>query len=97
MRIFRFLLLLPIVVAASDHQELLVSDQGYYLNGQGAQDISRFDERINATDPIIVKACSCADTTRLVAVLDWLNEKGKKEVKVSTVTGDEQELCGVCH
>jgi hypothetical protein len=96
MRILTILLLFSLNAGASEIQEIVVSEGHYYLNGDVAHDLSELETRFTPTDPVVVRACECAATSRLTDLMDWLTEEGKEKIPVVTVTSRELEVCGDC-
>lgn len=86
-------LVLPLTVAASDGQELVVAEHAYYLDGEEAQELTEFNLTIKTDVPVMIEACVDVDISRLTAAMDWLTEKGREELAVRSVREKEQALC----
>lgn len=96
MRILPLLLVVSLNAGASGSQEIVVAKGRYYLDGEIAHNLSEFDGRFAPSEPVLVRACECAKTSRLTDLMDWLIKKGKDQIQIITVTSRELEICADC-
>lgn len=89
------LLTLLAACAGSRPQVLLITDYGYSLNGTSAVKLEQLNKTLRLDAPIAIEACSCADAKFVIAVTEWLQGRGVKEVSMRTISGVEPK-CGVC-
>lgn len=76
-------------------QTLIVSDDGYELDGMRSSTLASFAHTFRPADPIAVQACECADADRVTAAIDWLRAQDVAEIAFSTLPSDDPQ-CGFC-
>jgi hypothetical protein len=76
-------------------QVLLITDYEYSLDGKSVAKLEQLNDTLRVDAPIVIEACSCADTRLVIAATEWLQSRGVKRVSMSTIPGTEAK-CGVC-
>lgn len=93
-----FVFLLGILLtsyATADDQTLVVSDYGYTLNGVTRKNLNELDDKLQSGKPLLVQACTCADTTFVIEAVQWAQRQGATKISMITMPMDENS-CGKC-
>ena len=96
MKLLLIALTISLGAETPSNQKLVVANDAFYLDGKEALQITALESHYDPDKAVVVEACACVETGRVITVLDWLTEKGKDKVNVKTVMREDQALCGDC-